>query len=113
MDLDPDRIPVLELNGLNLSTIKPEVYPMNAPVQMPGLLRALSSNPRYFTTDGERAVYLTGSHTWANLQDIGLAGGPPFPYEEYLDFMQSYGTLRKLFLRQTPIIFNKGTPYAH
>jgi hypothetical protein len=36
-------------------------------------------------------VYLTGSHTWANLQDIGPSGGPPFPYEEYLAFMQAYG----------------------
>ena len=47
----------------------------------------LPSNPRYFTVDGETAVYLTGSHNWCNLQDIGLAGDPPFPYGEYLDFM--------------------------
>lgn len=54
-------------------------------------LRIHPSNPRYFTADGESAVYLAGSHTWANLQDIGLPGGPPFPYTEYLDFMQAYG----------------------
>jgi hypothetical protein len=52
-------------------------------------LSVLASNPRYFTLDGERAVYLTGSHTWANLQDIGLIDTPPFPYQEYLDFMQA------------------------
>ena len=52
-------------------------------------LYPLPSNPRYFTHDGYTAVYLTGSHTWANLQDIGLPGGRPFPYLEYLDFMQS------------------------
>jgi hypothetical protein len=56
-----------------------------------GPLRVHPANPRYFTDDSARAVYLTGSHTWANLQDIGLPGGPPFPYDEYLDFMQSYG----------------------
>ncbi len=54
-------------------------------------LRILPSNPRYFTLDGEKAVYLAGSHTWANLQDIGLPGGPPFPYAEYLDFMTGCG----------------------
>jgi hypothetical protein len=54
------------------------------------LLRVHPTNPRYFTDDGKRAVYLTGSHTWANLQDIGLAETPPFPYDEYLDFMQAH-----------------------
>jgi hypothetical protein len=54
-------------------------------------LSILPSNPRYFTNDGEHAIYLTGSHTWANLQDIGLADDPPFPYTDYLDFMQSFG----------------------
>ncbi len=56
-----------------------------------GPLRVHPDNGRYFTDDGVRAVYLTGSHTWANLQDIGLPDGPPFPYEEYLDWMQSGG----------------------
>jgi hypothetical protein len=56
-----------------------------------GPLRPHPANPRYFTDDSGRVIYLTGSHTWANLQDIGLAGGAPFPYTEYLDFMQHYG----------------------
>jgi hypothetical protein len=53
-------------------------------------LRAHPTNPRYFTDLTGKAIYLTGSHTWANLQDIGLASTPPFPYEQYLDFMESY-----------------------
>jgi len=53
-------------------------------------LYPLPSNPRYFTHDGEHAVYITGSHTWANLQEIGLAGGKPFAYDEYLDFMAAH-----------------------
>lgn len=61
---------------------------MSTPI--PGLLRVHPTNPRYFTADGRRAVYLTGSHTWANLQDIGLPGGAAFPYEEYLDFMEGH-----------------------
>jgi hypothetical protein len=41
-------------------------------------------NPRYFTTDGETALYFAGSHTWANFQDIGLAGDAPFPFAEHV-----------------------------
>lgn len=45
--------------------------------QFCGRLRVHPDNGRYFTDDSGRAIYLTGSHTWANLQDIGLPGGPP------------------------------------
>ena len=55
-----------------------------------GPLRVHPKNPRYFTDDGVRAVYLTGSHTWANFQDVGSEGAPLFPYDEYLDFMQNH-----------------------
>ncbi|MFN2109745.1 MAG: DUF6298 domain-containing protein [Anaerolineae bacterium] len=55
-----------------------------------GPLRAHPDNGRYFTDDRGTAIYLTGSHTWANLQDIGLPGDPPFPYDEYLDFLEAY-----------------------
>ena len=47
-----------------------------------GLLRTHPTNPRYFTDgtinpDGSaKAVYLTGSHTWNNLVDMGQ-GDPP------------------------------------
>lgn len=58
--------------------------------QMQGPLRIHPENGRYFTDNSGRAIYLTGSHTWANLQDIGLAGGEPFPYNDYLDFMESH-----------------------
>jgi hypothetical protein len=54
-------------------------------------LRHNPRNPRYFTDAGGEAIYLTGSHTWANLQEIGLEGGPAFPFDEYLDFMVSHG----------------------
>jgi hypothetical protein len=39
-----------------------------------GVLRVHSDNPRYFTDDSGRAIYLTGAHTWANLQDGWLHG---------------------------------------
>jgi hypothetical protein len=55
-------------------------------------------NPRYFTDgtknpDGSlRAVYLTGSHTWNNLVDMGR-GDPPerFDFDAYLDFLERRG----------------------
>jgi CubicO group peptidase (beta-lactamase class C family) len=58
-------------------------------IRMQGPLRVLKDNPRYFTDDGERAVYLTGSHTWSNLVDIGPMDPPPrFDFDAYLDWMQ-------------------------
>lgn len=66
-------------------------------------LRIHPQNPRYFGDAEGRVVYLTGSHTWPNLQDIGLRGGPPFPYAEYLDFMQSYGfNFMRLWMFEQP-----------
>jgi hypothetical protein len=56
-----------------------------------GPLRVSPVNPRYFTDERGRAIYLTGAHTWANLVDIGLAGDPPFDYAKYLDFMTERG----------------------
>jgi len=59
------------------------------------MLRPLTvhpNNPRYFTDGSGRAIYLTGSHTWANLQDVGLTDPSPlFNWTTYLDFMQKYG----------------------
>ena len=53
-----------------------------------GPLRVHPTNPRYLTNDGQRAIYLTGSHTWLNCQD----GGPrepvtPFDNQAYLDVL--------------------------
>ncbi len=65
--------------------------------QAAGPLRVHPTNPRYFT-DGTKdaagtlhAVYLTGSHTWANLVDIGPGDPPPaFDYTAYLDFLDRH-----------------------
>ena len=35
-----------------------------------GPLRRCPANPRYFTDDTGRAIYLSGSHTWAVFQDL-------------------------------------------
>ena len=37
-----------------------------------GPLKVHPRNPRYFADGSGRAIFLTGAHTWANLQDSGL-----------------------------------------
>lgn len=55
-----------------------------------GPLRALDKNPRYFTDGSGKAVYLTGSHVWYNLVDMGPEDPPkPFDYNAYLDWMKN------------------------
>jgi len=52
---------------------------------MAGPLRACPTNPRYFTNDTGRPVYLTGFHTWDTLRDSGPQDPPkPFDYDGYL-----------------------------
>jgi len=53
-----------------------------------GPLRIHPKNPRYFTDDGKLAIYLTGSHTWTNLQD-GFAS-KTFDFNTYLDFLAQH-----------------------
>lgn len=66
-------------------------------------LRLHPLNRRYFGDADGRVVFLSGSHTWANLQDIGRRGGAPFPYDEYLDFMQAYGfNFMRLWMFEQP-----------
>ena len=55
-----------------------------------GPLHACSANPRYFCDQRERAIYLTGSHTWPNLIDRGPTDPPPtFDFDLYLDLLRS------------------------
>ena len=53
-----------------------------------GPLRGCEENPRYFADGSGRAVYLTGSHTWSNLKDMGGEDPPAaFDFDAYLDFL--------------------------
>jgi hypothetical protein len=56
-----------------------------------GTLRVHPKNPRYFTDQSGKAIYLTGSHTWENFQDIGVKGEKLFDYNAYLEMMHKYG----------------------
>lgn len=72
--------------------------PLPATKTATGPLRVHPGNPRYFTdgtnqSDGSlRAVYLTGSHTWNSIQDMGVVQPPPpFDFESFLDFLTKHG----------------------
>ena len=71
--------------------------------QTAGPLKIDARNSRYFTDNRNRIVYLTGSHTWENLQDILLPGDKPFGFEEYLDMMKKNGhNFMRLWMFEQP-----------
>jgi hypothetical protein len=58
-----------------------------------GPLRVHPTNPRYFTDGSGKAVFLTGSHTWSNLQDYSYQTAPSPPameFEAYLAFLKAH-----------------------
>jgi hypothetical protein len=56
-----------------------------------GPLKIHPANHRYFTDNTGKAIYLTGSHTWASLQDQGeTLPLQPFNFNQYLDFLTRY-----------------------
>jgi hypothetical protein len=56
-----------------------------------GPLRAVAGSPYFVTSEG-KPVYLTGSHTWNNLVDMGKSDPPEkFDYVAYLDFLDRHG----------------------
>jgi hypothetical protein len=56
-----------------------------------GQLRVHPENPRYFTDDSGKVIYLTGMHTWNNLVDIGPSNPPAaFDFPLYLDQLEKY-----------------------
>lgn len=52
-----------------------------------GTLRVCPENPRFFTDDSGRAIYLTGSHTWNVLTEQVEHG--IFDYNKFLDLLDS------------------------
>ena len=56
-----------------------------------GPLRIHATNPRYFADPSGKPVYLTGSHMWNNLQDMGETDPPSlFDWDGYLDFLDRH-----------------------
>ncbi len=62
---------------------------LSAPASSP--LKVSAENPRYFADATGKIVYLTGLHTWANLQDQGSMDPPPkFDFDRYLQDLRRY-----------------------
>src|SRR5262249_61238984 len=51
------------------------------------------ANRRYFADGTGKAIYLTGSHTWANFATDQGTGDPPagIDFDAYLDFLVAHG----------------------
>lgn len=59
-----------------------------------GTLRQNPVNGRYFTDESGKAVFLTGSHTWATIQELKIDGQGEeanFDYETFLDMLEENG----------------------
>ena len=52
-----------------------------------GPLRVSKANPRYFEDGSGKIVYLTGSHTWTNLQDGDERKPPLNNFKKKLEFI--------------------------
>ncbi len=55
-----------------------------------GPLKIHPANPRYFTDGSGQPVFLTGSQTWAGLQDMGIPPLRPFAWNEFLDMLTDH-----------------------
>ncbi len=81
-----------------------------------GPLRVNPANPRYFTDASGKAIYLTGSHTWANLLDRGTVNPPrvAFDYNNYMNWMVSHNfNFMRLWTAELPNVGDSpsGDPY--
>jgi len=64
---------------------------VTVPSNFASVLHVSPTNRRYFENASGQIVYLTGSHTWSNLQDNGTVDPPPnFNYTAYLDFLDAH-----------------------
>jgi hypothetical protein len=58
----------------------------------PGPLSPHPENPRYFAHAGGSPIYLTGSHTWNNVVDMGESDPPvPFDYPVHIQWLKDQG----------------------
>jgi hypothetical protein len=86
--------------GQSVSRAEPVVETKPSPAKGP--LKVCPDDPRYFTeastelgrTSGSgKAIFLTGSHTWGNLQDYryaALPSPPPMDFGAYLAFLKRH-----------------------
>ena len=77
-----------------------------------GPLRVHRTNPRYFTDDGRRAVFLAGSHMGWELQDHAWGREHVFDYDGFLKMFEAHGlNLMRLWVVEHTRA-DKGNPKA-
>lgn len=78
------RLTAWTLSLLSLVTAQP-LPPITS------VLKVHPQNARYFTDEGDQAIYLTGSHSWYSLIDKSPSYPPEgFDFTAYLDFLETY-----------------------
>ncbi|MRI01752.1 DUF4038 domain-containing protein [Kriegella sp. EG-1] len=75
---------ILPLLVFCLATIQLTAQHFNGP------LRIHPENGRYFTDNSGKAIYLTGSHTWASFQESRTPDAPLFDYQGYLKMLKEH-----------------------
>ena len=86
--VDSSRYRFAAMQGMLLVTLMGLVP---ASMAADGPLRVHPDNPRYFTDGTGQAIYLTGSHTWGNLQDqVTEDARPNLDYADYLDLLAEH-----------------------
>ena len=91
--------------ALDSGVSRASLFQTGSPAMTPasGPLRRHPANPRYFADASGKAVYLTGSHTWANFQDY-LGGDELFNFGHYLDYLvQLNHNLTRLWVSETAL----------
>ena len=75
-----------------------------------GPLRALASNPHYFTDGSGKAILLTGSQTWDSFQDLDQSSSPAaVDFTAYVSFLKSHGhNVTILWRKDLPTFCNWG-----
>src|SRR5947209_8457206 len=57
-----------------------------------GPLRISAENSHYFVAPDGKIVFLTGSHTWNDFQDMGTSTTPaPIDFHAYVKFLKQHG----------------------
>lgn len=73
--------------------------------QVNGPLRVNPENPRYFTDNSGKSIYLAGSHTWENLQDIYKPGEKKMSFPAYLEMMHRNGhNFMRMWMFEQPLM---------
>ncbi len=83
--------------------------PASAAITSP--LRVSSANPHFLTDASGRAVYLAGSHTWDDMQDLSVTPNAPaaFDFNAFVQFLVAHGqNMTILWRKDLPTFCNWG-----